>query len=89
MIPSFVIAHLLDELMYKMYKNLSAINVLLSLVVQTLIIISIFYLFITYLEKYANEFQTTIAGGFFIAMFFGFQVRYIHSLKQQMRMYIF
>jgi NO-binding membrane sensor protein with MHYT domain len=48
---------------------------------QTVVIIIAMYLFVVLFESYAREFNTTLAGGFFLTMFFGFQMHYFNDLK--------
>ena len=52
------------------------------IVLQTLIIISSLYLILFFVSKYSSEFQVTIAGAFFIVLYFGVQTNYIDMIKE-------
>lgn len=84
--PAVLISHVLDEYMNAMYmKGETDYLRIGSLSLQTILMILILYLFVIGFESYSKEFQSTIAGGFFIAMFFGFQPYYLQHLKEYMR----
>ena len=57
-------------------------------ILQTLLIFTILYLFVVFMGKFASEFQSTMAGGLFIAIFYGFQQNYITHLKEFLQTYI-
>lgn len=57
-------------------------NTLYYILLQTLIVIITQYLFLAFLLKFTNEFQTTIAGGYFIVLYFGMQTNYIRMIKE-------
>jgi hypothetical protein len=50
---------------------------------QTLIIILTLYLIFFFLSDYMSEFQVTIAGGFFIVLYYGMQTNYILMIQGQ------
>ena len=52
------------------------------ILLQTLIIISTLYIILILLTNYTNEFQVTIAGGFFSVFYFGIQTNYINMIKE-------
>lgn len=84
--PAVLISHILDEYMNAMYMRGETDSMrITSLSLQTILMIVILYLFVIGFESYSKEFQTTVAGGFFIAMFFGFQPHYLQHLKEYMR----
>jgi hypothetical protein len=56
--------------------------ILYYILLQTIIIISTLYLILIFLTSYSNEFQLTLAGAFFIVLYFGMQPNYIHMIKQ-------
>ena len=87
LIPAMIISHILDENMETLYKYVSPniIGQIVILFIQIVIMIAILYFFVVYFEKYQREFQTTTAGGFFIALFFGFQPHFLKNLKDIMR----
>jgi len=43
------------------------------------------YLIIVYLSDYISEFQVTVAGGYFIVLYFGMQTNYINMIQEFMR----
>lgn len=85
-IPAIIISHFLDEIMNDVYKNCDTkTSKRMVLLFDIVIMISVFYIFFVFFQNYASEFQTTAAGGFFIALFFGFQPFFMDHLKDQMR----
>jgi len=54
------------------------------ILLQTLIITTTLYIFILLLTSYTNEFQVTIAGGFFSVLYFGMQTNYVNMIKEYM-----
>jgi hypothetical protein len=59
-------------------------SILFYILLQTFIIISTLYLIIVYLPEYISEFQVTVAGGYFIVLYFGIQTNYIHMIQEYM-----
>lgn len=57
-------------------------NVLYYILIQTLIVILTQYIFLIFLLKFISEFQVTVAGGYFIVLYFGMQTNYIHMIKE-------
>lgn len=85
-IPALLISHFLDEWMNVMYQETERDTIRIEiLIVHTILMIAILYGILVFFESYSKEFQTTIAGGFFIAIFFGFQPHYLQHLKDYMR----
>lgn len=86
LIPAVVLGHLIDELMNDMYHYCNKESCeRWVLFMNVVVMIWIVYLFFLFFRNFANEFQTTAAGGFFIALFFGFQPYFIYHLKDHMR----
>lgn len=86
LIPALVIAHFLDEWMNALYQETERDILRIELlVIHAILMIAILYGFVVCFQSYSKEFQTTIAGGFFIALFFGFQPHYLQHLKDYMR----
>ena len=46
--------------------------------------IATLYVLINYLSKFASEFQQSIAGSYFIVLYFGMQTNYIDILQNHM-----
>jgi len=83
--PAIIIGHYTDMIV----KNLKTSRVLgdnevMYIMLQTLFIIVTMYTFVTVLSDYMSEFQMTVAGGYFIALYFGIQTNYIYVLKDYM-----
>jgi len=64
----------------KVFGNYTLSYILL----QTLVIISTLYLILIFTTSYINEFQLTIAGSFFVVLYFGIQTNYIIMIKEYM-----
>jgi len=52
------------------------------ILLQTLIVILTQYLFLAFLLEFSSEFQVTIAGSYFIVLYFGMQTNYIRMIKE-------
>jgi undecaprenyl pyrophosphate phosphatase UppP len=59
-------------------------NKIYYILLQTLIIILTQYIFLAFLLNFISEFQVTIAGGYFIVLYFGMQTNYFHMIKEHM-----
>ncbi len=76
-LPAIFMGHYLDELVEKMnIKNKTQ-----SVLFQTFLNILIIYILHKISSAYTKEFQVSLAGLFFSALFFGMQTNYIHDLK--------
>jgi len=56
-------------------------NTFYYILLQTLIIISTLYLFLILFYDFMSEFTNTMAGSYFIVLYFGMQTNYIQMLK--------
>ena len=85
MFPSVVLGHYIDKTihMLKKRKTLGDSNSVYILL-QTSINILILYLFQLLIRDYVSEFQQSIAGSFFIVLYFGTQSNYINMFKNYM-----
>jgi hypothetical protein len=85
LLPAVIIGNYTDILVAKLkkYKVLGD-KPLYYILLQTLIIITTLYLFLLVFTDFVSEFQVTIAGGYFIVLYFGMQTNYIHMLKEFM-----
>lgn len=63
------------------YKTLGD-NIFYYVLLQTFVILVTQYFFLSFLSKFASEFQKTIAGGYFFVLYFGIQTNYICMLKK-------
>ena len=59
-------------------------NIFYYIILQTLLIILTLYLFLVCFSEFISEFQVTIAGGYFIVLYFGIQTNYIRMIKDYM-----
>lgn len=84
-IPAIIVGNYTDKFIHRLQKDkILGSNVLHYILLQTLIIISTLYLIIIYLSDYISEFQVTIAGGYFIVLYFGIQTNYIQMIQDYM-----
>lgn len=82
-IPAVVVGNFTDVFIERLQKNEAfGKNKLYYILLQTLIIIVTQYLFVLFLLKFTSEFQITIAGGYFIVLYFSIQTNYIHMIKE-------
>jgi hypothetical protein len=81
-IPAVILGNYTDIIIKKLqeYKTLGD-NTLYYILLQTFIVISTQYLFLEFLLEFISEFQITIAGGYFIVLYFGMQTNYIRMIK--------
>lgn len=57
-------------------------NALYYIVLQTICIVTTLYFFVILFYDFTSEFTNTIAGSYFIVLYFGIQTNYIHMLKE-------
>lgn len=81
-IPAVILGNFTDITVQKMETSqLLGENTFYYILLQTLFIISTLYLFVILFQDYVSEFQDTIAGSFFVVLYFGMQTNYIDMLK--------
>jgi undecaprenyl pyrophosphate phosphatase UppP len=82
-IPAVVLGSYTDNTIKRLqeYKELGD-NTIYYILLQTFIIILTQYIFLTFLLNFISEFQVTIAGGYFIVLYFGMQTNYFHMIKE-------
>jgi hypothetical protein len=81
-IPAVILGNYTDIHIEKLKQDKAlGENELYYILLQTLIIISTLYLILVFLSDFTSEFQVTIAGGYFIVLYFGLQTNYIHMIK--------
>jgi uncharacterized membrane protein (DUF485 family) len=82
-IPAIFLGNFTDITIQRM-KNEKEFGdyMLYYILLQTIIIISTLYVILIFLTSYTNEFQVTIAGGFFSVLYFGIQTNYIDMIKE-------
>ena len=54
------------------------------ILLQTVLIILTLYIFVVFFEDYINEFHETIAGAYFVVLYFGMQSNYMIMLRKFM-----
>ena len=81
-LPAIILGNYTDITVQKMetYQLLGE-NTFYYILLQTLFIISTLYLFVILFYDFMSEFTNTIAGSYFIVLYFGMQTNYIHMLK--------
>ena len=84
-IPAVILGHFTDISVQKSEtRKIFGEDIILYILLQTIINIVTLYLFILFLPKFMSEFQTTMAGGYFIVLYFSLQTNYINMLKEYM-----
>ena len=82
-IPAIILGNYTDIIIQKIKKDKKlGDNILYYILLQTLIILSTLYIILVFITTYTNEFQVTLAGGFFSVLYFGIQTDYIHMIKE-------
>jgi hypothetical protein len=82
-IPAIILGNYTDVNIQRIKKDKKLGDyILYYILLQTLIIISTLYIIIILLTSYTNEFQLTIACGFFGVLYFGMQTNYIDMIKE-------
>lgn len=76
-VPAIFMGHYLDEFV----ELLQIKNKFNSVLVQTILNVVLIYILHKLSKAYTQEFQVSLAGLFFSALFFGMQTNYIQNLK--------
>jgi len=81
-IPAVLLGNYTDITIKRLqdYKSFGD-NKIYYILLQTLIIILTQYIFLAFLLNFISEFQVTVAGGYFIVLYFGMQINYFHMIK--------
>lgn len=75
-IPAIILGHYLDEIVER-----TKLDKVKSVTLQTFLNVFIIYILHKISSSYTREFQVSLAGLFFSALFFGMQTNYIKNLK--------
>lgn len=75
-VPAIIIGHYIDQFVNKM-----KLRPIKSVAFQTFLNIFVIFILHKINESYAKEFQMTLAGLFFSALFFAMQTNYIRNIK--------
>lgn len=81
LIPAVVLGHYIDKLI-ETVQNKIKLSVHLAIFIQTVLNIALIYILHRVMYAYSNEFQLTLPGMFFSAMFFGMQTNFLINLKK-------
>lgn len=84
-IPAVILGNFTDILVqyFKQYKSFGDM-LIYYILFQTIIIISTLYVIVVFLADFSSEFQLTLAGSYFIVLYFGIQSNYINMIKEFM-----
>jgi undecaprenyl pyrophosphate phosphatase UppP len=81
--PAIILGNYTDTIIQKLQEDKAfGTNKLYYIMIQTLIVIITQYLFLIFLTDFMSEFQVTIAGGYFIVLYYGMQTNYINMIKE-------
>lgn len=84
-VPAVILGHYTDVIVKKLQKDkVLGDTVLYYILLQTFIIISTIYLLAVYMSDYAREFQLTLAGMYFVVLYFNMQTNYIFMIQDYM-----
>jgi len=82
-IPAIILGNYTDITVKKTETHqLLGDNLVYYILLQTFIIISTLYFFLTFFSDFVSEFTNTIPGTYFIVLYFGMQTNYIYMLKE-------
>lgn len=82
-IPAIVLGNYTDVTMERIQKDKALGDYLMIYILaQTLIITTTMYLILLLSNEYTSEFHATIAGAFFIVLYFGIQTNYMRMIKE-------
>ena len=85
-IPAVIVGSYTDGLVqYLKRHRVVGDSTLAYIVVQTFLIISTLYLLLLFLSDFIGEFQVTLAGAYFIVLYFGIQTNYIDMIQEYMK----
>jgi hypothetical protein len=82
-IPAVILGNYTDILVQKLNEDkLFGDHAIYYILLQTFIIVSTLYIFLVFLSKYVSEFHFSLAGAYFIVLYFGIQTNYIQMIKK-------
>ena len=82
-IPAVILGNYTDIIVqyFKQYKSFGDM-LIYYILFQTFLIISTLYVIVVFLADFSSEFQLTLAGSYFIVLYFGVQSNYINMIKE-------
>ena len=84
-VPAVILGHYTDVIVKKLQKDKVLGNTLLYyILLQTFIVVSTIYLLAMCVSDYAREFQMTLAGMYFVVLYFNIQTNYIAMIQEYM-----
>lgn len=84
-IPAAILGNYTDVIVKKLqHDKVLGNNILYYIILQTVLIVLTMYIIVLYLSDYISEFQVTVAGSYFIVLYFGIQNNYIKMIKEYM-----
>lgn len=82
-IPAMILGNYTDTTIQNLRKRRAfGDNLLKYIALQTLLILSTLYIFVLFLKDFTSEFQKSVAGSFFIVIYFGMQNNYLLMIKE-------
>lgn len=83
MIPAMILGDYTDTTIKNMKMRYAfGQDAIKYIVLQTLVILFTLYIFVIFLKDFVSEFQKSIAGSFFIVIYFGMQSNYLRMIKE-------
>jgi uncharacterized membrane protein YhaH (DUF805 family) len=83
MIPAMILGDYTDTTIQNLRTRRTFGNDPLKYIaLQTLLILFTLYIFVLFLKDFTSEFQKSLAGSFFIVLYFGMQSNYLRMIKE-------
>jgi hypothetical protein len=84
-IPALILGDYTDStIQYLKMRREFGNDLITYIILQTLVIIITMYIFVIFLTPFMKEFQKSIAGIFFIVIYFGMQDDYLAMMKESL-----
>lgn len=81
-IPAIALGNYTDVTVERILKDkILGDNEIIYILLQTLVIITTMYLILLLSTNYMSEFHATVAGAYFIVLYFGIQTNYMRMIK--------
>jgi len=82
-IPAVILGNYTDITVKRLQQDKTfGENIRNYILLQTFIIILTMYVILKIMSSFISEFQVTIAGGFFIVLYYGIQTHYIDMIQE-------
>ncbi len=83
LVPGIILGHIIDRTIWYLKKNEKLGNInLIYIILQIILNVIILYFLYEISNHYAKELQNTLAGVFFIALFFNMQIHFVINLQE-------